>query len=131
MGDTREALKIPGVELVAVCDIYDGRLDPRHEVYGAPALHDTRLSRSARPERYRRGDHRHTRSLAHATSRSPRWKRVRMSIARSRWCSDRRRQTVIAAQERTGRIFQVGSQYVTSASTRKPKTFCSPALSAS
>src|SRR6478735_974066 len=34
MGDTRYAVSIPGVELAAVCDIYDGRLRRAREVHG-------------------------------------------------------------------------------------------------
>src|SRR5581483_1564952 len=34
MGDTEYALTVPGVELAAVCDIYDGRLARAREVYG-------------------------------------------------------------------------------------------------
>ena len=34
MADVTTALRIPGVELVAACDIFDGRLDAARERYG-------------------------------------------------------------------------------------------------
>src|SRR5690242_16888176 len=34
-GDTETALKVPGVELAGVCDLYEGRLDHAKELYGS------------------------------------------------------------------------------------------------
>ena len=32
--DVNDAIKVPGVELVACCDLYDGTLEAREELYG-------------------------------------------------------------------------------------------------
>ena len=33
--DVNTAIKVPGVELVACCDLYDGRLEHAREIYGS------------------------------------------------------------------------------------------------
>jgi len=121
MGDIREALKLPGVELVAVADLYTGRLARAKENWGNQ-LFTTRdyrevISRSdidavviATP------DHWHMRISTDA-----------MKAGKDVYCEKpmvqqlEQGKQVIETAEKTNRIFQVGSQRVSSVVYKKAK----------
>src|SRR5256714_7069167 len=120
-GDVKSSLAQPGVKLVAVADVYDGRREHAREVFGSH-LFTTRdyrevLARSdvdaviiATP------DHWHSQISIDA-----------MNAGKDVYCEKPMVQhiddgkPVIAAKEKTGRIMQVGSQRVSSIVYQKAK----------
>jgi predicted dehydrogenase len=120
-GDVRTAVSVPGVELIAVSDVYDGRLKLARERHGENVF----TSRDYREVLARPGldavivatpDHWHSRIAIDA-----------MNAGKDVYCQKPMVQKVedgagvIAAQQKTGRILQVGSQRVSSVLYQKAK----------
>ena len=119
--DTNTALKIPGIKLVAICDLYDGRLKEAQTRWGA----DLYTTRSYKEILNRKDvdaviiatpDHWHQqisinamRADKHAYCEKPMVHAIEEGPA------------VIKAQTETGKIFQVGSQGVSSLGNEKAK----------
>jgi predicted dehydrogenase len=120
-GDTRNSLNVGGVELVAVADIYDGRLKRAREVWG-DQLFTTRDYREVLARKdvdaiiIGTPDHWHSTISIDA-----------MNAGKDVYCEKPMVQQLsegpqmIEAQKRTGRILQVGSQRVSSIIYAKAK----------
>jgi predicted dehydrogenase len=121
VGDTDVAITVPGAKLVAVCDLYTGRLEKAKARWGAD-LFTTRDYREvlARPDVdaviVATPDHWHRQICVDA-----------LEAKKGVYCEKPMVQSigegeaVVAAQKRTGRILQVGSQGVSSLGNEKAR----------
>ena len=112
--DTVTAISVPGVELVASCDLYDGRLDHTKEVFGNQVLTTRNYQEILERDDVDAvlictPDHWHTRIASDALKAG---KHVYCEKPMIQDVADGKK--LIRAQKNSGCVFQVGSQFVSS-----------------
>lgn len=114
-------LQVPGVKLVAVCDLYTGRLDHAKEMYGK----DLFVTKNYKEILDRKdidaviiatSDHWHDRISIEAMNKGKHVYCEKPMVHKLEEGAD-----VIATQKKTGKVFQVGSQRVSSIITEKTR----------
>jgi predicted dehydrogenase len=119
--DLETSVKIPGVKLVGVCDLYSGRLEHAKEVYGK----DIFTTKSYQEILDRKdidaviiatSDHWHDRISIDAMNKGKHVYCEKPMVHKLEEGA-----AVIAAQKKTGKVFQVGSQRVSSIVTDKAR----------
>ncbi|WP_128545794.1 Gfo/Idh/MocA family protein [Larkinella soli] len=121
IGDTQTALMVEGVEMVAACDLYDGRLRRAKELWG-DALFTTRDYRQIIERQdvdaiiNGTTDHWHEKISTDAMRKG---KHVYCEKPMVQKFEDGH--TIIKVQKETGKVFQVGSQFASSIIISKAK----------
>ena len=119
--NAQSSLQIPGVKLMGVCDLYTGRLDRAREIYGK----DLYVTRDYREMLDRRdidaviiatSDHWHDRISIEAMNKGKHVYCEKPMVHKLEEGA-----AVIATQKKTGKVFQVGSQRVSSIVTEKTR----------
>lgn len=115
------SLKVPGVKLVAVCDLYTGRLDRAKEKFGKE-LYVTKNYQELLDRKdidaviIATSDHWHDRISIEAMNKGKHVYCEKPIVHKLEEGAD-----VIATQKKTGKVFQVGSQRVSSIVTEKAR----------
>ena len=122
-GDVKTAIKVPGVEFVAACDLYDGRLERAREVFGKDIFTTKDFNKIL--------DRKDIDAVIIATS--DHWhdhiSMEAMQKGKAVYCEKpmihhiNEGWPVIKVQQQTNAVFQVGSQVVSSIASVKAKEF--------
>ena len=112
-GDVDTALKVPGVEFVGAADLYDGHLQKVKEVYGNNVF-TTRDYRELLDRKDIDAVIVATRTIGTILFPFTLWKKVSRVCEKPMVQQIAEGHQVIATQKRTGKVFQVGSQRVSS-----------------